>query len=109
MSKTDKTSPWWVKQHYDHSYIEPVHRHEAHECNLPPRPSAKEMHNDRTHKWSNDPDAPCFWWPSLAFYRSRWALCGCYMCSPDAYDMPRSKRERKEKKRYVRDGWRNEY
>jgi hypothetical protein len=105
VSKTDKTAPYWVKQHYDLSYLEAVHRHEFHECNLPPRPTVKETRELRWGSWHDD----CFWWPSFSYYRSQDARCPCYMCSYDAFDVPRRLRERREGKRYCKDGWRDEY
>lgn len=99
MSKTDKTNPWYVKQHYEHSYIEEKHDHRFGPCDLPPRPTEKD-----TLSWQQ---TGCFWYPSFDYYRSRWAKCPCYMCHGSWWETPR--KHRHDAKRYCRDGWRNEY
>lgn len=105
MSKTDKTAPYWVKQNYEHWYLEEHHRHEFHECNLPPRPTVKEARKLHWGSWHDD----CFWWPSFAFYRSRDAKCPCYMCSKYAYDVDPNKKRRRNERRYCAGDWKNEY
>ena len=104
MSKTDKTAPYWVKQTYDPSYLEEVHDHRFHECDLPPRPE-----KPRDLQWYGHDDRPCFWWVSWTFWRSRWGKCHCYMCGPYAYEPDPSRKRRREEREYLRDGWRDEY
>jgi hypothetical protein len=110
VSHTDKTNPYFVKQFYAPTYLMPFHQHEYHECNLPPKPSIKEWRSDGG--WMGGWDAPCFWWPTFEFWRSRWAKCPCYMCHGSWADWgnPRSaRRSRRDARRYCQDTWRDEY
>ena len=108
MSKTDKTAPYYVKWFYEHDYLKPEHRHEFHDCDLPPKPTPKDFSSVGARWYGRE--GSCFWWPSLSFYRSQDARCPCYMCSYDAYEsITRRKRQRIEGRNYCRDGWKNEY
>jgi len=107
MSRTDKTNPYFVKFHYERSFLVPEHRHDHHECNLPPRPRAKYARDLQWH--GNKPDDPCFWWVSFEFWRSRWAKCCCPMCKRYAFEPDPSRVRRRAERRYLKDGWRDEY
>ncbi len=108
MSKTDKTAPWFVKWFYEPTYLEEVHRHEFHDCDLPPKPTPHDY--QRYISWGGYRDDSCFWYPSLEFYRSKDASCSCDLCGYDAYSsVPLRKRQRIDGRDYCRDGWRDEY
>ena len=107
LSKTDKTRPYWVKVRDKHSYLVENHDHRDGVCNLPERPTTT---NRADYMWSAPwQSGDCVWITSSEWWKSSDARCPCYMCGYDAYDTPRRLRERREGKRYCRDGWRDEY
>lgn len=108
LSKTDKTNPHYVKWFYEPNYLEEIHDHRFHDCNLPPRPKPGDGSFPDSVRWYGNHDRPCFWWPSLHFQRSRWARCGCWMCHGSWWE-DRNRNDRRKAKRYCRDGWRDEY
>lgn len=109
MSKTDKTNPYFVRFFYEPSYLQPVHRHELHDCDLPPKPRPQDVDEIL---WHGKPEESCFWWPSLEFWRSRWAKCPCPMCHGFYYDQSNPKHPRQQRRnarRYAKELWRDEY
>lgn len=116
VSRTDKTAPYHVKLFYYKDWLVEYHDHTRGTCDLPPRPrNSKDpglelwyggsRHNDETQ---------CYWVANYhTFWRHPMSNCPCNLCRPpwdSMYADPRSpRRQRREARRYCRDGWMKEY
>lgn len=105
MSKTDKTAPWRVKVHYEPTYLVEVHDHRDHVCDLPPRPEVGKENVPGSFGWmGHRKETYCHWGYSMEYITSKWARCGCWMCS---YPDTRRKNRRNGKK--ATRNWQDEY
>lgn len=87
MSKTDKTTPYWVRLLRRDVPVQEVHDHENGPCDLPPKPEHREHvgYRGRGH---------CHW--DYTYSDGVNHFCGCPMCT--------GKHERKAERRKRRHG-----
>jgi hypothetical protein len=73
MSRTDKSTPWWVKiQRSPAKYSVEVHDHRSGECDLPELPIDKKY-------WERQ-GTRCSWGFSQELLFGRGSGCPCWMC-----------------------------
>lgn len=95
MSKTDKTSPYWVRVTEEPGITcIPVHQHADGVCDLPEHPT------EMGRRWGAE---SCYWAESKAFWYDRGNPCGCPMCTGAHWRRAERRADRHEASRVCRD------